>query len=411
MVLIDEAQRLITAHVAPLGVEEVDVLRGDAVGRVLAEDIHGVEPLPDVPKAAVDGYALRSTDGNAPRRIIAEVTAGATPGLYVDPGTAVRIMTGAPVPDGADAVIMVEQTDEHDGVLTVRRTPAAGDNIHTVGQDIAVGQEVLARGMTLGAAEIGLLATVGRTRAMVYRRPVVAVLATGDEVYEPDGQVFPGGVRDSNRYALMAAVREAGCLALSLGIARDDAKVQRAAILEALDRADVLLTSGGVSMGTRDLIKPLLAEMGTVHFGRIAFKPGKPTTFATIERPTAVRSAPLLVFGLPGYPVSSLVSFEVFVRPALRRLQGDARPERPRVTVTLRDPVRPALDRPEYQRAMVSWEDGRLVARSTGRQGSSRLLSMLGANALLIVPARDHPFAVGDELDALLIGPLAPPQQ
>ncbi|MCS6842006.1 MAG: molybdopterin molybdotransferase MoeA [Roseiflexus sp.] len=411
MVLIDEAQRLITAHIAPLGVEVIDVLRDIADGRVLAEDVYAVEPLPDTPKAAVDGYALRSADGNAPRRVIAEVTAGATPGLHVEAGAAVRIMTGAPVPDGADAVIMVEHTEEREGTLIVQRAPRAGDNIHTVGQDIAAGQLVLARGTTLGAAEIGLLATVGRARAKVYRRPVVAVLATGDEVYEPDGAVFPGGVRDSNRYALMAAVREAGCVALSLGIARDDVNVQRAAILEALDRADVLLTSGGVSMGTRDLIKPLLAELGTVHFGRIAFKPGKPTTFATIDRPAQLHSAPLLVFGLPGYPVSSLVSFEVFVRPALRRLQGDARPERPRVRVTLRDPIRPSPDRPEYQRAIVSWEDRRLIARSTGRQGSSRLLSMLGANALLIVPAGTEPYPTGAELDALLTGPLAPPAE
>lgn len=408
MVSVDEAQRLITAHITPLDVEVIDVLHESADGRVLAEDVYGIEPLPDVPKAAVDGYALRSADGDAPRRVIAEVTAGATPGLRVEAGSAVRIMTGAPVPEGADAVIAVERTEERDGVLIVQHAPRAGDNIHTIGQDIAAGQLVLACGTALGAAEIGLLATVGRARAMVYRRPVVAVLATGDEVYEPDGEVFPGGVRDSNRYALMAAVREAGCQALSLGIARDDVNVQRAAILEALDRADVLLTSGGVSMGTRDLIKPLLAELGTVHFGRIAFKPGKPTTFATIERSNSERLLPLLTFGLPGYPVSSLVSFEVFVRPALRRLQGDARPDRPQVRVTLRDPISPSPDRPEYQRAIVSWEDGRLMARSTGRQGSSRLLSMLGANALLIVPAGTETYPAGAELDALMTGPLAP---
>ena len=406
MVPIDEAQRIITAHVAPLGVEEMDVLRNAADGRVLAEDIYATDPVPDVPKAAVDGYALRSADGVAPRRVIAEVTAGAAPGLRVEPGTAVRVMTGAPVPEGADAVVMVEHTEEQDGMLTVRRALSAGDNIHTIGQDIAAGQCVLMRGTTLGAAEIGLLATVGRVRVQVYRRPIVAVLATGDEVYEPDGEVFPGGVRDSNRYALMAAAREAGCVAVSLGIARDDLSVQRAAILDAVDRADVLLTSGGVSMGTRDLIKPLLAELGTVHFGRVAFKPGKPTTFATIDRPG--RASPLLVFGLPGFPVSSLVSFEVFVRPALRRLQGDARPERPHVRVTLRDPIYPSADRPEYQRAIVGWAEGRLVARSTGRQGSSRLMSMLGANAMLIVPPGTQPFPAGAELEALLTGPLAP---
>jgi molybdopterin biosynthesis enzyme len=175
--------------------------------------------------------------------------------------------------------------------------------------------------------------------------------------------------------------------------------VQRAAILDGLARADVLLTSGGVSMGTRDLIKPLLAELGTVHFGRIAFKPGKPTTFATVRDK--------LAFGLPGYPVSSLVSFEVFVRPALRRMQGDARPERPRVRVALGDPIRAPGDRPECQRAIVAWEDGRLVARSTGAQGSSRLLSLRGANALLLVPGDGRTYPAGAELEALLTGPLA----
>jgi molybdopterin molybdotransferase len=294
---------------------------------------------------------------------------------------------------------MVEQTDERDGMLHIERTVAQGDSIHTVGQDIARGTLVLARGTALGAAEIGLLATVGRVRVPVYRRPVVAVLATGDEVHEPDALLEAGGIRDSNRYALMAAAREAGCETISLGIARDDQALQRAAILEGLERADLLLTSGGVSMGTRDLIKPLLAELGTVHFGRIAFKPGKPTTFATVRD--------RLVFGLPGYPVSSLVSFEVFVRPALRRLQGDARPERPRVRVFLHDTIRAPADRPECQRAIVAWEDGRLLARSTGAQGSSRLLSLRGANALLLVPGDGQTYAAGTQLDALLTGPLA----
>jgi molybdenum cofactor synthesis domain-containing protein len=350
-----------------------------------------------VPKAAVDGYALRAQDGMAERRVLAELTAGGSSReTALAPGTAARIMTGAPVPPGADAVIMVEQTDEHDGMLRIERAVAPGESIHTVGQDIARGSLVLAPGAVLGAAEIGLLATIGQVRVRVYRRPLVAVLATGDEVHEPDASPSAGGIRDSNRYALMAAAREAGCEAISLGIARDDQAVQRAAILDGLARADVLLTSGGVSMGTRDLIKPLLAELGTVHFGRIAFKPGKPTTFATV--------GDKLAFGLPGYPVSSLVSFEVFVRPALRRMQGDARPERPRVRVALRDPIRAPSDRPECQRAVVAWEDGRLVARSTGAQGSSRLLSLRGANALLLVPGDGQTYPAGAELEALLTG-------
>jgi molybdenum cofactor synthesis domain-containing protein len=406
MVPIDEAQRIIAAYAAPLASEPIDSLYAD--GRVLAEDVFAPGPLPDVPKAAVDGYALIAADGLAERRVLGELTAGGASEwreTSLQPGTAVRIMTGAPLPPGADAVIMVEQTEERDGMVRINRAVVGGDSVHRVGQDISQSELVLARGTPLGAADIGLLATIGRVRIAVYRRPVVAVLATGDEVYEPDAPHSVGGIRDSNRYALMAAAREAGCEAISLGIARDDAEVQRAAILEGLERADVLLTSGGVSMGTRDLIKPLLAELGTLHFGRIAFKPGKPTTFATIDR-VGVKHSPVLVFGLPGYPVSSLVSFEVFVRPALRRLQGDARPDRARVCVVLRDPIEAPPDRPEYQRVIVSWEDGRLVARSTGAQGSSRLLSLRGANALLLVPGNGKTYQAGEQLDALLTGPL-----
>jgi molybdopterin molybdotransferase len=406
MVAIAEAKRIIAERTAPLGSEEIDIRGGDglhggrgAEGRVLAEAVYAAAPIPDVKKSAVDGYALRSTDGDAARRVLAEITAGAAHGLTITSGTAARIMTGGALPDGADAVIMVEQTAEHDGVLTVQRAPRAGDSVHTVGQDIAQGELVLAQGAVLGAPEIGLLATIGVVRARVYRRPVVAVLATGDEVYEPDAPLSAGGVRDSNRYTLLAAARDAGCDVISLGIARDDEALQRRMIHEGIERADVLLTSGGVSMGTRDLIKPLLGEIGVVHFGRVAFKPGKPTMYATVGSKH--------IFGLPGYPVSSLVSFEVFVRPALRRLQGDARPERPIVRVTLADTVKASPDRPEYQRAIVGFEDGRLVARSTGAQGSSRLLSLRGANALLIVPAGERSYAPGEEIEALLTGPLA----
>jgi molybdopterin molybdotransferase len=429
MVSIEEAQRLITAHVRTLGVEEIDCRVAD--GRVLAEDISSGQDMPDVPKAAVDGYALRAEDGVAERRVVAEITAGGA-AMHATPlqsGTAARIMTGAPIPPGADAVVMVEQTEEQDGVMRIRRELRPGENIHQIGQDISRGALILPRGTVIGSSEIALLATVGRVRVQVYLRPRVAVLSTGDEVQEPDAAHETGGIRDSNRYALMAAAREAGCETISLGIARDDLETQRRAILSAFEQADVLLTSGGVSMGTRDLIKPLLAELGTVHFGRIEFKPGKPTTFATITGANvgadagsdvgadvgakhwaislAARSpnaSPLHVFGLPGYPVSSLVSFEVFVRPALRRMMGAAQPDRPTIRVALRDPIKPSPDRPEYQRVIVSFEDGRLTARSTGAQGSSRLLSMRGANALLHVPAGTEIYPVGAELDAMVTG-------
>jgi molybdopterin molybdotransferase len=398
MAPIDEAARIIMAHAAPLGVEEIDALAAE--GRVLAAPVTAPESIPDVPKSAMDGYAVRAADGVAERLVVAELTAGNQPGLEIGPGQAARIMTGAPMPAGADSMIPVELTEEQGGVLRIGRALQPGDYVHTVGQDIAAGATVLEQGAALAAADVGLLATLGLTRVAVYRRPRVAVLATGDEIVEPGAERPAGAVRDSNRYALMAAAREAGCETISLGIARDDRETQRAAILRGLELADVLITSGGVSMGTRDLIKPILAELGTVHFGRVAFKPGKPTTFATVNG--------RLVFGVPGFPVSSLVSFEVFVRPALRALQGDARPTRPRVRVRIAAPITPSPDRPEYQRAVVRWGDGGLLAASTGGQGSSRLLSLHGANALLLVPPGAEPYPAGAELEALLTAPLAP---
>ncbi len=396
MVPIEAARTIIKAYVAPLDTEDVDALAAE--GRVLAVTISAPEDVPDVPKSAMDGYALRAADGLDARRVVAELTAGAQPGLLIDPGAAARIMTGAPMPAGADAMVPVEQTEERAGVLHIQRELRPGDNVHTVGQDIARGQPVLARGALLGPVDVGLLATLGVTCVAVFRRPRVAVLATGDEVYEPGAPRPPGAVRDSNRYALMAAAREAGCETISLGIARDDYATQREAILRGLERADVLLTSGGVSMGTRDLIKPILAEIGTVHFGRIGFKPGKPTTFAT--------AGGKLIFGLPGYPVSSLVSFEVFVRPALRALQGDARPERAVVRARLSAPISPPHDRPEYQRVILSWRDGTIWAASTGGQGSSRLISMRGANGLLLVPPGKRPYPMGAALEAIVTGSL-----
>lgn len=396
MVPIEEAQRIITARTPLLPIEALDAR--DAQGYVLAEDVSAPEDMPDVPKASMDGYALLASDGSAPRRVLAELTAGGAQDVVLTPGTAARIMTGTPLPAGADAVVIVEQTHERDGELTIEEAPNRGQYIQAVGQDISQGTLVLTRGTALGAAEIGLLATLGRMRVRVYRRPVVAVLATGDEVVEPDAPRSAGIIRDSNRYALLAAVREAGCIGVSLGIARDDKALQRDAILRGLEGADVLLTSGGVSMGTRDLIKPLLAELGSVHFGRIAFKPGKPTTFATVQNK--------LVFGLPGFPVSSLVSFEVFVRPALRRMQGADQPDRPRVRVALADAIKPAPDRPEYQRVQVAWRDGQLVATSTGVQNSSRLLSLRGANGLLLVPPGEKVYPAGTQLEALLTAPL-----
>jgi molybdopterin molybdotransferase len=395
MVSVAEALQVVS-HMSrtPLGIEMIAPHL--AAGRVLAETVLAPADMPAEPRATVDGYAIRTSDGDAPRQVIAELTAGGGDRITLAPGQATRIMTGAPLPAGADAAVMVERTQEENGILTYQGSVRAGECVLPIGNDMRLDDVIIPAGATLSAGDVGLLTNIGLSLVAVYRRPIVAVLSTGDEVYEYDEPLPYGGVRDSNRHALMAAIQAAGCEARSLGIARDDQSLQRHKIMEGLTQADVLITSGGVSMGTKDFIKPLLAEIGTVHFGRIAFKPGKPTMCATVgER---------IMFGLPGNPVSSLVSFEVFVRPALRRLMGDATPDRPRLPVHLGEPIRPSLDRPEYQRAIVRWQDGQLVASTTGAQGSSRLLSMRAANALLVIAPGEERLAVGSLVEALIIG-------
>ena len=395
MVSVADAQALITAiSSTPLTSEQI--APHQATGRIIATTITASTAMPSEPRATVDGYAVRSSDGTMPRQVIAELTAGNDLAVTLGAGQAVRIMTGAPLPPGADAAIMVERTREADGVLTFTGDIRAGECVLPTGHDMQVGDVVMPVGAELSPGDVGLLTSMGLRHVAVYRRPVVAVLSTGDEVYEYDEAIPYGGVRDANRHALLAVVAAAGCEGISLGIARDDADVQRAKILEGLARADVLITSGGVSMGTRDYIKPLLAELGTVQFGRIAFKPGKPTMCATVGS--------RIMFGLPGNPVSSLVSFEVFVRPTLRRLQGDPQPHRPLVQVHLATPITPSPDRPEYQRAIVAWHDGQLVATTTGAQGSSRLLSLRAANALLVIAPGTQPLLAGSQVAALLTG-------
>ncbi|HEY7068108.1 MAG TPA: gephyrin-like molybdotransferase Glp [Chloroflexota bacterium] len=396
MISVEEAAATILAHVEPLGTERLPA--SAAYGRVLAREVRADAPMPPFNASTMDGYAVLANDQSPRLKVLGIITAGRSLEETVVPGTAVRIMTGAPLPPGADAVIMQELTREDDGYVILERSARLGESINPRGQDIAEGQVVLAPGSALGAAELGLLATLGVGEVEVYRRPRVAVLSTGDELVEADQEAPYGAIRDSNRPSLLAAIREAGGEPFSLGIARDDEDVQRRLVRQGLDGADVLVTSGGVSVGTRDLIKPLLEEVGTVYFGSVALKPGKPLTFAKVGEKTA--------FGLPGNPVSSLVSFEVFVRPALRKLQGYARLHRATVEATLEHDVRKTPDRTEYARGMVVWRPDGLYAKTTGLQSSSRLLSMVGANALLHIPKGEGSLAAGTRAQALLIGEL-----
>jgi molybdopterin molybdotransferase len=396
MIAVEQAAAIILTHTEPLATERLAT--SAAFGRVLAREVHAAQPMPPFDASTVDGYAVLANDTSPRRKVLAIITAGRPIEESVQAGTAIRIMTGAPLPPGADAVIMQEFTREDDGHVVLERGVRVGENINYLGRDVVDGQVVLSPGVALGPAELGLLASLGIGEVEVYRRPRVAVLSTGDELVEADQEAPYGAIRDSNRPSLIAAIQEAGGEPLSLGIVRDDEAEQRRLVRQGLDEADVLVTSGGVSVGTRDLIKPLLEEVGTVYFGQVALKPGKPLTFAKV--------GPKAAFGLPGNPVSSLVSFEVFVRPALRKMQGHARLQRPTVEVTLDHDVRKTPDRTEYQRATAVWRPEGLIARTTGSQSSSRLLSMVGANALLHIPPGEGTLAAGTRVQALLLGEL-----
>ncbi|MCS7259182.1 MAG: molybdopterin molybdotransferase MoeA [Anaerolineae bacterium] len=398
MISVEAAIETILQHVRPL--TPVTINFTDALGFVLAEDIDASEAMPPFAASAVDGYAVIAADPSPVRRVIGAQPAGSMGTLTVTPGSAVHVMTGAPLPAGADAVVMIEHTSpEGDSSIRLHVQPAAGDNVRPIGQDLAAGQRVLSHGTVLGAAEIGLLATIGRTHVSVYPRPRVAVLSTGDELVDPHEQPRPGQIRDSNRYSLLSAVREAGGQPLDWGRIPDRAEAVQEALESALRQADAVLTSGGVSMGELDLIKPYLAARGTIHFGRVRARPGKPVTFATVDG--------IPVFAMPGFPVSALVSFEVYVRPALLKMAGHTHLYRPRQRVIIEHAIRHEPDRVEFQRAVVRRHpDGRYTAHTTGYQGSGRLLSMVGANALLVLPAEQETFPAGSELEAWLIAPV-----
>ena len=409
LVDVDFAEALVLEHTPVLGVERVTV--GEAIGRVLAENLSAPVSLPAFPSSAVDGYAVRSQDGGKGLRVLGESAAGRPYAGSVEPGTAARILTGGVLPDGADCVVMVEDVTLDGEWVTVPEGLRPGSNYHQPGADVRSGELVLTAGGQLGAAEIGLAAALGYARLAVYRRPRVALMSTGDELVEVGEMPGRGQIVDSNRWALAAALSEAGADVHMLGIAPDRPDPLRKLVEASLGEADVLVTSGGVSVGTHDLVKPLLESLGTVHIGRVKLKPGKPFTFATLSPQLADLSAEgaagaprvRLAFGLPGFPVSSLVTFEVFVRPALRKMQGFAKHLRPTLPVRLGYDAHAAADRAEYQRVTLHRVEGELVATSTGSQSSSRLMSLAGAHAFIRVPAGGQVLKAGSTVEAIIL--------
>ncbi len=409
MLPVAEALAIVLAAAQPLRAEEVAL--DAAAGRIAAQDLVAAEPLPPFVASVKDGYAVVASDGPGLYPLVGSVTAGRVADFALAPGQVAYITTGAPLPPGADAVVMVEESERLAGAdgaqqVRIRRAAAPGQDLRPVGADVAQGAVVVAAGTRLGPAEIGMAATVGCARVAVHARPRVGILSTGDELVAPGAALGPGAIHDSNGPMLRAAAAKAGAAVIDCGIARDEPAALAAAFQRALAQCDLLITTGGVSMGELDLIRGLLEQSGTIHFGRLLLKPGKPCVFATVQ----VRSgAPKLVFGLPGNPVSSLVTFYLLVLPAIERLAGRRNPGLRRVRAQLAGPLRLDPTRPEYHRAHVVWQDGLhggaggWLAQSTGNQASSRLLSLVGANALLELPQGDAPLPAGAIVPALLL--------
>jgi molybdenum cofactor synthesis domain-containing protein len=393
----EEAREYVLAGCAPLGAERVALL--DALGAVAAESVTAVEPVPPFANTAMDGYAVRAADtAGAPVEldVVGFIAAGSAEELFVGDGQAARIMTGAPMPDGADAVVLVERTEDLGARVRIEITVEPGTSVRPAGDDLQPGDVVVSEGTVLTAAHLGLLSTAGRREVTVVRRPVVGVMSTGDELVDDGSPLGRGQIRESNRPTLLGLVRSAGFVAVDLGTVRDDEAAITSAISSAVESCDALITSGGVSMGDLDFVKVVLDRIGDMRWMQVAIQPAKPLAFGTVGG--------VPVFGLPGNPVSSAVSFELFARPGLRKLAGHTEHVRPAVRAVAGEALgRRANGRTEFRRVVAVVEDGRYVVRSAGGQGSHQLAGLAAANALAVLPDGDGVAAKG-EVDVLLLG-------
>ncbi|HXG04335.1 MAG TPA: gephyrin-like molybdotransferase Glp [Candidatus Binatia bacterium] len=379
MLTVEEAREQMLAHARQLEPEHVDIRA--ALGRVLAEPIVSRRVIPPWPNSSMDGYAVRAAD-TTPAPVVLTVTGRVAAGMLsetpVGAGQAVRIFTGAPLPPGADAVVPQEEVDADGDRIRIRRAVEPGAHVRPRGEDVQLGDRVLEPGRRLGAAEIGLLATLGHSPVLVYRRPRVAVLSNGNELVDLGSEPGPGQIPNTNTYSLAAQVLEAGGEPLNLGVAPDDLGAIEARLGWGR-AADVLVTSAGVSVGELDLLREALSRAGaTLHLWQVAMRPGKPITFGTLGEQ--------LVFGLPGNPVSAMVTFELFVRPVLLKMSGLERLDRPRVTARAVGSIANPGRRRGYLRVSLGRDAGGYTARLTGDQGSAILRSMVLADGLAVVP-------------------------
>ena len=412
MLSVEEALQRILGFFSVLEPEEKPIL--DALGQVLAEDVVSQLDIPPLDNSAMDGYAVQASSVRGATkgspvllRVIGSVAAGELPVDEVAPGTAVRIMTGAPVPQGADAIVPFEDTDELDrrgsgrGIseIGINAQVDRGADIRPAGQDVTKGDRVLEEGMLLRAAEVGVLASLGRGTAKVIRRPVVAVLATGDELLEPGEEYGPGKIYDSNSNSVAASVLRYGGIPKLVGVARDNLDSMEAKLRQGLE-SDLLVTSAGVSKGDYDMVKDVLAEHGKIEFWSVRMRPAKPLAFGVLGAPDG-RHVPLM--GLPGNPVSALVAFEQFGRPTVYKMLGKANYDKPTIQAVLDEPIYNTDGRRVYARVVVTKRDGTYHARLTGHQSSNLLTSMARANGLAICPEELSKKDVGEVVEVQML--------
>ena len=399
MLSVEEARQRILDSIPVLPPEKRGFL--DSLGYVLAEDVYAVENIPPFHNSAMDGYAVIAEDTkvaskNRPIQLsmVESIPAGCAPTKRVAHGQAARIMTGAMMPNGADAVVMIEETQSERNQVKVFGSVEKNENVRFAGESVKQGNLVMAKGKLIRPPEISMLASVNRSEVEVYRRPNVAVISTGDELTPLGEPLKPGKIRDSNRYGIYAQIQEAECYPIDMGIAIDDEMELERKFRDAVGQADAIVTSGGVSVGDHDSVRKVLARMGEINFWRVAMKPGKPQAYGFIDG--------VPIFGLPGNPVSSLVVFELFVRPALLKMAGHTELFRPTFQAILEDDVVNRDGRVNYMRTIITSRNGKFYAKTTGPQGSGILYSLVLANGFIIIPA-GATIRAGETVEAQLL--------